>query len=85
MKFKLFLAASFVCATSLALLPPSAVAQDNEVRVGYMSGFPGGRGIYARDMRDGFLLALDHLGGKLGGLPAKLIIGDTQHLSLIHI
>ena len=79
MKIKLILAASIMGAASLAVLPPPAVGQDNEVRVGYMSGFPGGRGIYARDMRDGFLLALDHLGGKLGGLPAKVIIGDTQH------
>ena len=79
MKIKLILAASIMGAASLAVLPLPAVSQDNEVRVGYMSGFPGGRGIYARDMRDGFLLALDHLGGKLGGIPAKVIIGDTQH------
>jgi len=41
MKIKLILAASIMGAASLAVLPPPAVGQDNEVRVGYMSGFPG--------------------------------------------
>ncbi|MCS5598375.1 MAG: hypothetical protein NZ707_01325, partial [Rhodospirillales bacterium] len=77
MKMKLIMAASLLAATSLAIVPQPSVAQDNEVRVGFMAGFPGGRGIYGRDMRDGFLLALDQLGGKLGGLPTKIIIGDT--------
>ena len=79
MKMKLIMAASLLAATSLATVPQPSVAQDNEVRVGFMAGFPGGRGIYGRDQRDGFLLALDQLGGKLGGLPTKIIIGDTQH------
>ena len=79
MKIKLILASSLAVAASLAITPPPVVAQDNEVRVGFMNGFPGGRGIFGRDQRDGFLLALDHLGGKLGGLPTKVIIGDTQH------
>ena len=63
---------------STAAVQPS-VAQDKEVRVGFMNGYPGGRGIFGRDQRDGFLLALDHLGGKFGGLPAKIVHGDTQH------
>lgn len=69
-------AAAMLAATS-AVQP--AMAQDKEVRVGLMIGFPGGRGIFGRDQRDGFLLGLDHLGGKFGGLPGKVIIGDTQH------
>ena len=79
MKMKLIMAASLLAATSLATMPLPSVAKDKEVRVGFMNGFPGGRGVYGRDQRDGFLLALDHLGGKLGGLPTKIIIGDTQH------
>ncbi|MAF49651.1 MAG: ABC transporter substrate-binding protein [Rhodospirillales bacterium] len=79
MKTKLLMTAALAALTALPMQAQPASAEDKEVRVGFMNGFPGGRGIFGRDQRDGFLLALDHLGGKLGGLPAKVIIGDTQH------
>ena len=79
MKIKLLLTAALAALTVLPMLPQPVIAQDKEVRVGFMNGFTGGRGIFGRDQRDGFLLALDHLGGKLGGLPAKVVIGDDQH------
>ncbi len=56
-----------------------ASAQAKEVRVGFMVGLAGGRGIFGRDQRDGFLLGIDHLGGKIGGIPAKVTVSDTQH------
>ena len=79
MKTKLIMTAAAAALIALPMLPQPATAQEKEVRVGFMNGFPGGRGIFGRDQRDGFLLALGHLGGKLGGLPAKIVIGDTQH------
>ena len=61
-----------------ALVAP-ANAQDTEVRVGFMVGLTGGRGIFGEQQKNGFDLALDHLGGKIGGLPTKVIFGETQH------
>ena len=49
------------------------------MRIGFTGGFPGGRGIFAEEQKNGFELAIELLGGKIGGLPAKVIIADTQH------
>ena len=61
-----------------ALVGPAS-AQDTEVRVGFMVGLTGGRGIFGEEQKNGFDLALDHLGGKIGGLPTKVFFGETQH------
>ena len=44
-----------------------------------MQGFAGGRGIFGRYGFEGFELALDHLGGKFGGMDVELTKKDTQH------
>ncbi|MDP1525777.1 MAG: ABC transporter substrate-binding protein [Rhodocyclaceae bacterium] len=54
-------------------------AQANEgVKVGFVSTLSGPAAGLGVDIRDGFQLGMKHLGGKLGGKPAEVIIADDQ-------
>ena len=68
---------SLVGAAAL-LAAAAAPASAAEVRIGFLNSFSGGPGIYGKHAKDGFELALDHLGRKLGGNDVKVIYGDTQ-------
>ena len=63
------------------LLPPvltaSAHAAD-KIKVGFVSTLSGPGAGLGVDIRDGFNLAMKQLGGKLGNLPAEVIIADDQ-------
>jgi branched-chain amino acid transport system substrate-binding protein len=48
------------------------------VKVGMLSTLSGPGAALGVDIRDGFNLALKHSGGKLGGLPAEVIVADDQ-------
>ena len=48
------------------------------VKVGFLSTLSGPAAGLGVDIRDGFQLGMKHLGGKLGGLPAEVIIADDQ-------
>jgi branched-chain amino acid transport system substrate-binding protein len=48
------------------------------VKVGLLSTLSGPGAGLGVDIRDGFNLALKHSGGKLGGLPAEVIVADDQ-------
>ena len=63
-------------AALLAVAAAPALAA--EVRIGYINSFSGGPGIFGKHAKDGFELALDHLGRKLGGYDVKIIYGDSQ-------
>ena len=53
--------------------------QKNEVvRVGYMTTLSGGAGIIGKQMQNAVELALEHKGGKLGGMDAEVIFVDDQ-------
>jgi branched-chain amino acid transport system substrate-binding protein len=58
-------------------LSVSAYAAD-KVKVGFISTLSGPGGVLGAAIRDGFNLALEQTGGKLGGLPAEVIIEDDQ-------
>jgi len=60
-------------ATSLC----TANAAEN-VKVGFLSTLSGPAAGLGVDIRDGFQLAMKHLNGKLGGLPAEVIIADDK-------
>ena len=64
----LLLAAAFV---------PGAHAADS-VKVGLLTTLSGPGAGLGIDIRDGFALAVKHSGGKLGGLPAEVIVADDQ-------
>lgn len=64
---------ALACSTLLAA--SSALAADG-IKVGMMTTLSGPGAGLGIDIRDGFNLALKHLGGKLGGLDADVIIAD---------
>ena len=73
MKFRIAL-----IAPALALAATPALAQDKEVRIGFINTFSGGAAIYGKHQKDAVELALEHLGHKIGGLDVKMIYGDDQ-------
>ncbi|WP_427309825.1 ABC transporter substrate-binding protein [Cupriavidus sp. H39] len=49
-----------------------------QVRVGFVGTLSGPGGALGQDQYDAFMLALAHLGGKLGGQPVKVVREDDQ-------
>ena len=68
-----------LCSVALAcaVACSGALAAD-AVKVGMLSTLSGPGAGLGVDIRDGFNLALQHTGGKLGGLPAEVIVADDQ-------
>jgi branched-chain amino acid transport system substrate-binding protein len=64
-------------ACALALSAASVPAAD-KIKVGLVSTLSGPSSALGVDIRDGFLLAVKLNGGKLGGLPAEVLVGDDQ-------
>src|SRR6266849_1092701 len=69
------LVASGVLLTALSI---PALAQQKGIKIGFVSTFSGPPAVIGNDMRNSFELALDHLGRKMGGLPANVIYEDDQ-------
>jgi len=67
----------FLALIFLVLLTNSAEAAD-KVKVGFMTTLSGPAAGIGTDIRDGFNLALKMSGGKLGGLPAEILLVDDQ-------
>ena len=63
-------------AAALLLAAPAFAA--DSVKVGFMSTLSGPGAGLGVDIRDGFNLAMKHLNGKLGALPAEIIVADDQ-------
>ncbi len=62
---------------SLTLIAAPIHAADR-VKVGFLSTLSGPNSALGLDIRDGFQLAVKMNGGKLGGLPAEVIVADDQ-------
>jgi len=60
----------------LAVAVHCATAQARDVKIGFVTTLSGGPAAVGNDMRDGFELALDHLGRKMSGLPVQVIYED---------
>ncbi|MBB6309822.1 ABC transporter substrate-binding protein [Xanthobacter tagetidis] len=71
----LALASTALAATALAA-PAAALA--DPVKVGFVSTLSGPPAALGVHMRDGFLLAVKELGGKLGGQPTEVIVVDDE-------
>lgn len=70
-------AAAGMAAIGLGMAVGAAQAEDG-IKVGMLTTLSGpGAGLGA-DIRDGFALGLEHLGGKLGGQAASVVIADDQ-------
>ncbi|HZV93802.1 MAG TPA: ABC transporter substrate-binding protein [Caldimonas sp.] len=68
--------AAAVALAATFLAGPACAA--DKVKVGFVSTLSGPSAALGVDIRDGFLLAVKMNGGKLGGLPAEVIVGDDQ-------
>ena len=64
--------------TALATLAVSSAIQAETVKIGFLNTFSGRAAVFGKHQKDGFELALDHLGRKLGGLDVEVIYGDDQ-------
>jgi branched-chain amino acid transport system substrate-binding protein len=67
-------------AAASALLAGLAGAQPAvaQVKIGFVATFTGFAGALGRDMYDGFMLGVEHLGGRMGGQPVEVIREDDQ-------
>src|SRR5438105_15168375 len=67
-----------ICALTLSLALASGVQAADKVKVGFVSTLSGPSAALGIDIRDGFNLAVKLNGGKLGGLPAEVLVSDDQ-------
>src|ERR1700733_2765396 len=63
-------------AATLAAVGGPAGAQS--VKIGFIATFSGPAGTLGQHLYDGFMLGVDHVGGKLGGLTPEVIKEDDQ-------
>lgn len=70
--------AKLVLALAAASCLGSSANAADKIKVGFLSTLSGPGAGLGVDIRDGFNLAIKHQGGKLGGLPAEVIIADDQ-------
>ena len=61
-------------ATAITMAPAHA----ETVKIGYMTTLSGKAGIIGKQMQNAVELALEHKGGKLGGMDAEVIFVDDQ-------
>ncbi len=54
------------------------VAAADKLKIGFITTLSGPPGIIGKHMKDSVELALEHLGGKVGGLETEIIYGDDQ-------
>ena len=64
-------------AVAVAFAAP-AMAQQQKLKIGFISTFSGPQGVMGEFMKESVELALDHLGRKVGGLETEVIYGDDQ-------
>ena len=74
MKLKFLIAATAAAAALLG----SIAAQAQEVRIGLLTTLTGPLAPLGQHVRDGFNLAVEQAGGKLGGVTTKVIVEDDQ-------
>src|SRR2546422_6651956 len=69
---------SKLIAVGIALVFVVSAEAANKVKVGFISTLSGPSAALGVDIRDGFQLAVKMNGGKLGALPAEVLVGDDQ-------
>ena len=68
---------SLIAAIAAAMTMAGTTNADT-VKVGYMTTLSGSAGIIGKQMQNAVNLAMDHTGGKLGGMDAEVIFADDQ-------
>ena len=67
-----------IIAAVLAALLASVSQAADRIKIGFISTLSGPSAAIGVDIRDGFQLAVKMSGGKVGGLPAEVLVGDDQ-------
>lgn len=75
MKRALIAVALAAVITQLGAAPAGAAER---IKIGFLSTMTGPAAVLGKDMANGAQLALDQLGGRMGGVPAELIVEDDQ-------
>lgn len=63
---------------SAATMVATTVHSADKMKVGFLSTMSGPSGYFGSEARDGFNLLVKMRGGKLGGLPAEVLVADDQ-------
>jgi len=71
-------ARSLLAGLVAAALSASPALAQQKVKIGFITTLSGPAGVIGADMKNSVELALEHLGHKVGGLPAEVIYGDDQ-------
>jgi len=61
-----------------AMFAVGPVHAADKLKIGFITTLSGPAGIIGKHMRNSVELALQHLGGKVGGLPTEIVFGDDQ-------
>jgi branched-chain amino acid transport system substrate-binding protein len=65
-------------ALAFALALSSAAQAQQKLKIGFITTLSGPQGVIGKHMKDSVELAVEHLGGKVGGLPTEVVFGDDQ-------
>jgi branched-chain amino acid transport system substrate-binding protein len=71
-------AVAFLAAACVAALSPAPANAADKVKLGMLATLSGPNAVMGTQVRDGFNLALEEAGGRLGGVPTELQIIDDQ-------
>lgn len=63
---------------AVAALAGAALAQEEQLTIGYINTLSGPAGSYGVEMLNAYQLGLEHTGGTMGGIPVELVTGDDQ-------
>ncbi|MCB9947323.1 MAG: ABC transporter substrate-binding protein [Rhodospirillaceae bacterium] len=69
---------SIILAAGTAVLMAAQPASAQELKIGMITTLSGGGSGLGIDVRDGFMLGLEHVGGAMGGLETEVIEGDDE-------
>ena len=68
----------FVALVAACLMLTAVAASAEPVKIGMITTLSTKAGYLGEDIRDGFQLAIEQEGGKLGGVPVELLVDDDQ-------
>jgi len=69
---------ALACAAAVTVAFSAPAAAQQKVKIGFISTFSGPQGVMGQYMKEAVELAIEHLGGKVGGLPVEMYYGDDQ-------
>jgi branched-chain amino acid transport system substrate-binding protein len=73
-----FVRTAFACAAAAAVAFSGPAAAQQKIKIGFISTFSGPQGVMGQFMKESVDLAVEHLGGKVGGVPVEIVYGDDQ-------